>query len=126
MTEKRFPETTFTLSDDGALATIAVGSETIVADVASLENFIGHLGLLRARMQPEVPLELTPETRYLQIDGPAMSIAESNDKQQVGMLFRTSMYGWIACGIPVAQAVAMGRHLVDKFAGRVPPATPAH
>ena len=108
------------------LATIQIGAEKIVADVASLEDFIGHLGLLRSRLSPHVPLELTPESRYLQIDSPAMTIADSNDQQSIGFLFRTPTYGWIACGVPVEQAVAMGRHLVNTFASRVPPPSAAN
>jgi hypothetical protein len=118
MADPSFPETTFSLSEDGTLATIRLGAEAIVADAASLEDLIGHLGLLRSRMQPEVPAELVPEARYLQIDGAAMTVAESEDRQSVGFLFRTPTYGWIACGLPLPQAVAMGRHLVATFGGR--------
>jgi len=126
MTDRHFPETTFTLSDDGTLATVKLGAETFVADAASLEHFIGHLGLLRSRMQPEVPLELAPEVRYLQIEGPAMTIAPANDQKSIGFLFRTPTYGWIAFGVPVKEAVAIGRHLTDTFANRIPPATAAN
>lgn len=71
--------------------------------------------------------ELSPEARFLQIEAPAMIIAESNDQKSVGFLFRAPTCGWIACGIPVAQALAMGRHLVETVASRMsPPAVTNH
>ena len=124
MTDRTFPETTFTLDDDRMHATIRIGAETIVVDAMSIGNFIGHLGQLREAMLPAVPDHTPADRLFLQVAVPVLEIVESDDRSRVRLSFRTPTYGWIGFQFDREHAVKVGRHLVDTFGAAAAPAQP--
>jgi hypothetical protein len=115
MSEQPIPSTTIDLSEDRSSARITVGSETFVLDARELENLIGHLGIARSEMRPEVPNYSPQDGNFMQISGPVMEIVESDDRAVVRMSFRTPGYGWIGFHFKHAQVVEVGRHLLTTF-----------
>jgi len=117
MEEKRFPETTLTLTNSRTVATLKIGQETVVGDADSLLNFISHLGVLRQQMEPQVPRHSPEDRQFLQLSQPAVEIVDSDDGSVVRIALRTPTYGWIGFQFLPHQAADLGRHLVAKLGG---------
>jgi len=117
MEEKRFPETTLTLTNSRTVATLKIGQETVVGDADSLLNFISHLGVLRQQMEPQVPRRSPEDRQFLQLSQPAVEIVDSDDGSVVRIALRTPTYGWIGFQFLPHQAADLGRHLVAKLGG---------
>jgi hypothetical protein len=111
VTENRIPPTTLAVSDDRISGSVQIGSETLVLDAAALESLIGHLGALRAQLQPPVAPEPPQDGSFLQINAPVVLVTRTPDGESVGLLVRTPTYGWIGCAFRTADARKIGEYL---------------
>jgi hypothetical protein len=106
------PPTTLAVSEDRNSASVQIGGETLVLGAAALENLIGHLGALRAQLQPPVAPEPPQDGTFLQINAPVVEVTRTPDGDSVGLLVRTPTYGWIGCAFRVADARKIGEYLI--------------
>lgn len=113
MTENRIPTTTLGVSEDHTRGNVQIGSETLVLDAAALESLIGHLGALRAQLQPPVAPDPPRDGGFLQINAPVVEVTRTADGESVGLLVRTPTYGWIGCAFRTADARKIGEHLTS-------------
>jgi len=111
VTDNRIPPTTLAVSDDRLHGNVQIGSEILVLDAAALENLIGHLGALRAQLQPPVEPEPPQDGSFLQINAPVVEVTRTPDGESVGLLVRTPTYGWIGCAFRTADARRIGEYL---------------
>lgn len=111
MSENQTPVTTFSISEDRARATVQVGAEALVMDADALQNLIGHLGALRAQLQPPVAADPPENSQFLQIDSPVLEVRITPDREFVGLLFRTPTYGWIGYSFRRADALKVADHI---------------
>jgi hypothetical protein len=112
VTDNRIPPTTLGISEDHTRGNVQIGSESLVLDAAALESLIGHLGKLRAQMQPPVAPDPPQDGSFLQINAPVVEVTRAPDGESVGLLVRTPTYGWIGCAFRTADARKIGEHLV--------------
>lgn len=113
MTENRIPPTTLGVSEDHTRGNVQIGSETLVLDAPALESLIGHLGALRAQLQPPVAPDPPRDGGFLQINAPVVEVTRTADGESVGLLVRTPTYGWIGCAFRTADARKIGEHLTS-------------
>lgn len=118
------PEIALSLDEARTQLTLRAGAATLALDAHELDSLIRRLGSLRARMTPPCEPALPENGGYLVVTDPAIEIREARDSEAVGLMFRSAEYGWIAYAVSFSDALAIGRHLVDELAHRVP-ATPA-
>lgn len=120
MTSTALPETKATLSDDRTEVTLAIGSETLHLDANSLQNLIGHLGLVREQMEPAVPRTSPEDRQFMQVASPTVEIVPSDDATVVRIALRTPGYGWVGYQFRRQDAAEVGRHLVEKYGADTP------
>jgi hypothetical protein len=123
MTDVQIPKISFEIADDRTRGTIRVGSETIVADAQNVEALIANLGLMRAQMTPEVPLQQPVDRRMMSVDGPGIEVMETPDNRYCVFALRTPAYGWIRYNVPLEHAAGLGRYLAEHIVPRVPAPT---
>jgi hypothetical protein len=105
------PPTTLAVSEDRTSASVQIGSQTLLLDATALENLIGHLGALRAQLQPPVAPDPPQDGAFLQINAPVIEVTRAPDGESAGLLVRTPTYGWIGCAFRLADARKIGEHL---------------
>ena len=105
MAEPKLPETTIELAEDRLSAKLTLDRESFEVDAPGLENFLGHLGHLRAEMQPAVGPRSPDGGQFLHVVASNIEIVESNDGAAVRIALRTPTYGWIGFQFTPAQAV---------------------
>jgi hypothetical protein len=111
VTAIQMPPTNLAISDDRTRGNVQIGSENLILDATALENLIGHLGALRAQLQPPVAPDPPLDGTFLQINAPIVEVTRTPDGESVGLLVRTPTYGWIGCAFRTADARKIGEYL---------------
>jgi hypothetical protein len=109
------PDIAYELDAKRENVTLTIGSQRLDASAVELEKLVQFLGMIRANMLPAVETDVPPKP-FLQIDTPNLSIGHAKDRTHVGLLVRTSPYGWIGFNFDRPHAEAVARHLADAAA----------
>lgn len=112
MTVNVIPPTHFEVNAEKTHATLKIGAETIVVDAESLENFIVHLGVMRAQLSPAVPKHFPLNGQFLQVMNPILEVRFPDDGKTAALILRTSNYGWIGFHLHHVDATGAARLLL--------------
>lgn len=113
MTENVIPQTHFEINPEKTHATLTIGAETVVLDAQSLENFVVHLGVLRAQLVPAVAQEFPANGQFLQLMNPILEVRFPDDGKTAALILRTPNYGWIGYHLHPVNATGAARLLLS-------------
>lgn len=112
MPQNAIPPTEFEVNAEKSHATLKIGAETLVVDAESLQNFIVHLGVMRAQLEPEVPRNFPANGQFLQVMSPILEVRFPEDRKTAALILRTPNYGWIGFHLHPLDATGAARYLL--------------
>lgn len=111
------------LTESGAAAALEMRlpgepPRRVTLDAAGLDHLLGALASLRARMSPEVSLEIAPGTPLAAVVDPAWRTRAAAHPAIPGPLLalRHPGFGWVPFVLPYGEAASLGRWLSEHAA----------